>query len=238
MRKKVFITGGAKGIGAACANFFASLNYDIILNFHTSKTEANILKKALETKYQTKVLLLQGDITNEEDVTKMFNQIKNTFGQIDILINNAAYAADNSLNEKTKKEFMRVLEVNIFGTFLISKTMYEIMSSNSTLINISSTDSISTYNEYGIDYATSKAGVNILTKVFADIFSNIKVLGIILPWVNTEAIKEMDPFFLEQELKRTGQKNLLEPNIVAEKIYSAIIDTTNKSGDLIHIEVK
>lgn len=55
-----------------------------------------------------------------------------------------------------------------------------------------------------------------------------------LPWVNTEAIKEMDPIYLENELKRTGQKRLIEPSEVAEKIYDLVTKNNIKTGAIIN----
>ncbi len=236
MSKVVFITGAAKGIGRALAEKFASLKYDIIINYLNSQKEAQELQKELEKKYIVKVTLLHGDISNDEDVLKMKEEIKEKYREIDILINNAAYQQDELLVNKNKQEFMRTLEVNVYGTFAITKCISDIIKNNGTILNISSTDSIDTYNELCTDYAASKAGVNILTKIFAQTFPRIKVLGIILPWIETEVVKEMDKEYLASELRRTGQNRLLTPREVAEKVNCAIIDQKNRSGDLIFIK--
>lgn len=87
------------------------------------------------------------------------------------------------------------------------------------IINISSTDSINTYSPISMDYCASKAGVNNLCKTFSMVLNNIKVIGLLLPWINTESVLEMDKKYLESELKRIGQKELLSKNEVANKIF-------------------
>ena len=171
------------------------------------------------------------DITKEKDIINMINNITKDFKSIDVLINNAAYAMDNNYLNKTKEEFMRVLEVNVVGTFLVTKHLVKYMN-NGTVINISSTDATSTYNELSMDYCASKAGVNSLTQTFSMAIPNNRFISIMLPWVNTEAIKDMFPEYLESELKRTNQKRLLEPDEVAKEIYILLNCSDIKSGEV------
>ena len=103
-----------------------------------------------------------------------------------------------------------------------------------TVINISSTDAVDTYNELSIDYCASKSALNSVTKTLSLAIPNITIVSLMLPWVNTEAIKEMDPIYLENELKRTGQKRLIEPNEVAEKIYDLVTKNNIKTGAIIY----
>ena len=71
-----------------------------------------------------------------------------------------------------------------------------------------------------------------LTKEFSSIFNNIKVIGVMPNWTNTESIKEMNPIFLEEELKRIGQERLEEPLDVSNNIINLIFDKTIKSGEI------
>lgn len=231
MRKNVLITGGAKGIGAACAMEFARNGYDVIITYLTSEHKAFNLKKKIEKLFGVNVYLFKVDITKEKDIINMINNITKDFKSIDVLINNAAYAMDNNYLDKTKEEFMRVLEVNVVGTFLVTKHLVKYMN-NGTVINISSTDATSTYNELSMDYCASKAGVNSLTQTFSMAIPNNRFISIMLPWVNTEAIKDMFPEYLESELKRTNQKRLLEPDEVAKEIYILLNCSDIESGEV------
>ena len=100
------------------------------------------------------------------------------------------------------------------------------------VINISSRDAYDTYNDLSMDYCASKAGINSLTKTFSLANTNNKFISIMLPFVNTESIKEMYEDYLKEELKRTNQKRLIEPSEVAESIYKLVNDKKLKTGDI------
>lgn len=232
MKKTVLITGSAKGIGKACIEKFASEGYNVVINYLTSRKEAFELKSTVETLYGIKALCIKADISNEGEVKSMIEQIKNTFGRLAVLINNANYQQDNHYTEKTKEEFLRVLEVNVVGTFLVTKYASKYMNEG-TVINVSSLDAADTYNELSMDYCASKAGINSLTQTFSLALPSIKFISIMLPWVKTESVNEMFGEYLENELKRTGQKRLIEPEEVAVKVYELIGEEKIKSGSII-----
>lgn len=236
-KKVVLITGSSKGIGASTALVFAQNNYNVVINYNKSKQEALELKNSLESFYSIKALTVKCDITKENEVQRMIKSIIKEFGRIDVLINNAAISMDNNILEKEKEEFMKVLEVNLGGTFLVTKEVLN-RTKVSTIINVSSTDSIDTYNDLSIDYCASKAGINIITKILAAKFLNIKICAILPNWVNTESVRNMDPLYLEAELKRIGQKTLIDSGEIAREIYDIVVNDKIKSGDLVIIDGK
>lgn len=230
-RKVVLVTGSAKGIGKELIKKFASNNYDVVITYNTSKKEALNLQDYILENYNVRAMIIKCDISNEADIINLKNKVIDEFGMLDILINNAATAMDNYIVDKTKEEFMKVLEVNVVGTFLVTKYFYPYLDGG-IIVNISSTDAVDTYNRISMDYCASKAAINSLTKTFAQEFDNIKVIGVMPQWTNTESIKEMNPEYLESELKRIGQKRLFEPEEVSENIIKLINDTTIKSGEI------
>ncbi len=229
--KTVLVTGASRGIGRATILEFAKHGYNVVINYLNSKEEATDLKNTVENLYGVKVITIGADISNEEQVEQMIKEVVNRFGKIDILVNNAAYCEDNTFLEKTKEEFMKVLEVNVVGTFLVTKYFAKYVK-DGIVINISSLDATETYGTLSMDYCASKAGVNSLTQTFSLACPNIKFISLMLPWVNTEAVQEMFPEYLESELKRVGQERLLEPGEVASKIYSFVDDNSIKSGSI------
>lgn len=231
--KTVLITGSAKGIGKALINKFAENGYNVIINYNKSKKKALELGHYIKEKYKVKVLTIKCDITNEEEIINMKNIIIDSYKKIDILINNASLARDNYIFDKTKEEFMKVLETNVVGTFLVTKHLNKYITK--AIINISSTDAVNTYNDISMDYAASKAAINSLTKTFSLAFKNIKVISVMPNWTNTEAIKEMNEEFLKNELKRIGQKRLYEPEEVANNIYNVVNDENINSGDIVEV---
>ena len=134
------------------------------------------------------------------------------------------------LKDIWSEEFMKVLEVNVVGTFLVTK--YLCNNVTNTIVNVSSTDSEDTYSLLNIDYSSSKAAVNIITKTFALKLKKIKVIGVMPNWTNTESIKEMNQDYLKEEMNRIGQEKLEEPNIVASNIVDLIFNETVISGDI------
>lgn len=232
-KKIVLITGASKGIGKELAIIFAENNFNIIITYNNGKKEAELLKRYIQEKYKIKIDIIKCDVTIEKEIINLKEFIINKYKKLDILINNAALSLDNNIDDKTKEEFMKVLEVNVCGPFLLTKYLYKYMN-NGTIINISSTDAIDTYNKISMDYSASKAALNSLTKTFSQEFEKIKVIGVMPGWTNTEAVKKMNPNYLREELKRIKQEKLFEPREVAEDIYKLINDNEVKSGDIFY----
>jgi NAD(P)-dependent dehydrogenase (short-subunit alcohol dehydrogenase family) len=86
-----------------------------------------------------------------------------------------------------------------------------------------STDGVDTFNEYNIGYAASKAGLLNLTNSLAYSLKNFKVYGLMLNYVNTESVLEMNPNFLNNELNRIGQKELIEKQTVINHLEKLIL---------------
>lgn len=234
MSKVILVTGCSKGLGASLIKKFAAKGYDVIINYNTSEDKALSLKKYIDDSYDVNCLCIKCDVTNEEEILKMRNVILDKYSKIDILINNAAYACDNYIQDKSKEEFMKVLEVNVCGPFLITKHLCDYLN-NGIIVNISSTDAVDTYNQVSMDYCASKAALNSLTKTFAQEFKNIRVIGVMPQWINTESIKEMNQDYLKSELKRIGQERLFEPDEVADNIINVINDKSIESGSIVRV---
>ena len=222
--KTVLVTGSAKGLGTSLIKEFAKNNYNVIICYNTSLEYALKLKEEITN---VKVDIVKCDISKETDITNLFDTYK-----FDILINNAALSLDSHYLDKTKDEFMKVLEVNLVGTFLMCKEA--VKRGIKEIINISSTDSIDTFSEFNIDYSCSKAGINIITKTLAN--KNIRIIGILPNWINTESIMEMNTEYLNSELKRINQEKLLDKEEVAKEIYKIYKNKNIESGSLIRID--
>lgn len=225
--KTVLVTGSAKGLGKALILEFANKGYNTIITYNNSINDALILKEEV-LKHNVYCEVLKLDLRDEQNIKDIFNK------KIDIIVNNAVINHDDEILNKTKDDFMEVLEVNLVGTFLMCKEA--IKSGVKDIINISSTDSIDTYNSLNIDYSSSKAGLNIVTKTIASTFPEVRVIGILPVFIDTESVLEMDPVYLENELKRTKQNKLLKKEEVAKKIYNIYNDNNIESGSLIRIE--
>ena len=239
-RKVVLITGGAKGIGAAIAKKFASLAFSVVINYLTSKEAANQLKKEIEATYQVDVMLVQADISKEEEVKGLLNDILTRFGTLDVLINNASICQDNSYCDKTSHEFLHVINTNLVGTFLTCKHIGTFLSSKKkgTIINISSTNGIDTEEVYSMDYDASKAGVISLTKNYAKAFAPYVRVNAVAPgWTSTEAVMEMNPLYLKEEEKKVLLERFAKPEEIANVVaFLASEEASYVNGATIRVD--
>lgn len=240
MRKTVLITGGSRGLGRACALKFAQLDYNIIINYNNSLKEAVSLEAYLKENYNISVLLVKADISKEDEVINMVNVIKNSFQKVDCLVNNAGIAIDTLFGDKTVQNFKKIIDVNLIGTFLVSKYIGALMSNekSGTIINVSSTNAIDTYYPYSLDYDASKAGVISLTHNLARQFAPYIRVNCVAPgWINTEMNKELDKEFIEEENRKILLGRFSEPSEIANVIaYLASDEASYINGSVIRVD--
>ena len=234
MNKVAFISGSAKGIGREIAKVLAKEGYDLILHYNTSYEDVMSLKKELD--YISNVTILKANLKEKSEIDEMIDVIKQKYNHIDVLINNAALDISDDIIDKTYEQFLDVIKVNLVAPFLLIKSLMDLIRGG-VIINISSTDGINTYNPLSLDYCASKAGLINLTKNLALRLDDIRVYAICPNWVDTESIREMNPDYLKEELKRIGQRDLIEPISVAYKVKE-IINSKFKTGTIIVMEDK
>lgn len=176
------------------------------------------------------------DITSEKDIHKLQNYILNKYGHLDVLISLAALCEDAHFMDKTSKSFLKVLNTNVVGTFLLNKCAINLMK-RGVIINMSSLDATKTYNKYNLDYAASKAAIENMTKNLAKNLPDIKVCALAPGWIDTISVREMDPKYLDEELKECGQENLIRKEDIALKLIEMIINNDDYiSGDIVVME--
>ena len=222
MNKTVLITGASRGIGRETAILFAKNNYNVVINYLNNKSLANSLKESLEARYNIKALTIKADISNEEEVQAMVADAIEEFKKIDVLVNNASIAKDNILELKTKEEFASVININLVGTFLVTKEVSKYMKEerDGAIINVSSTNAIDSYYPYSMDYDASKAGVISLTMNFAvELSPYIRVNAVAPGWVNTDMNKEIDINYKKDLEEKILLNRFAEPTEVAKVIY-------------------
>ena len=231
MNKIVLITGAAQGIGKAIALELAKNNYDIVINYHTSKDSANALKAFIEKEYGVRCEAICADVSDEKQVDQMITYVEEKLGSIDILINNAAIDLSNLFHLKTAEEFRRTLDVNVVGAFNCSRRVYPKMLEKEygRIINISSTNGINTYYPMCIDYDASKAALISLTHNLAMEFGPyINVNAIVPGFIGTD--KELDGYdeeFLKSETEKILVKRYGKPEEVAYLVKFLISDEAN-----------
>jgi 3-oxoacyl-[acyl-carrier protein] reductase len=160
--KKVFITGGSRGIGL-----------DIMKKFYDFNSKICIIGSNLENlekvkKEFSKIEIAQLDLSDTEKLTEKFSELIKTFGGIDVLVNNAGATKDNLAMRMSKEEWSSVLNLNLSSPFLLCQESIKAMLKNKagSIINISSVVG-HTGNAGQSNYAASKAGLVALTKSLA-----------------------------------------------------------------------
>ncbi len=221
-RKCVLVTGSSIGLGSSIIRKYASNNYDVVITYLSHNDEAIKLKEEVTSKYGVNALIVRCDISSEKDIENLKNEILARFGKLDILVNNASIAIDTIVDDKTKDIFMRTLEVNLVGTFLISRCFGNIMKTQGygNIINISSTNAIDTYYEYSIDYDSSKAGVINLSHNLANYYSPYVRVNTICPgWIDTPMNKDMDVEFKKSQEDKILLNRFASPEEIANIVY-------------------
>lgn len=225
------VTGGCQGLGKSLTIELLNRGYEVVATYLTSEEEAS----EMENMYD-KLTCVKCDVTKQEEVGKLFFNLDD----VDLVINNAAIAKDNEYFDKSLDEFMEVVKVNLGGTFIVSRFAATRLKIGGTIINISSNNTLGNNSPLSMDYDASKAGVNLLTKDYAEALKslNVKVIAVAPGWIGTNAVLEMNPEFLKKEMEKVKQKELIDPEKLASKIID-LVDEDIETGSIIEIkEVK
>jgi NAD(P)-dependent dehydrogenase (short-subunit alcohol dehydrogenase family) len=165
--KTAVITGGAKGIGLACARRFAQEGGDLVL----ADIDADAGKAAAEKLAAAgcRVEFVVADVGEKNDVVRVFDVAERTFGGADILVANAGIHVTGEFLEVAEEDFDRVLRTNLKSVFLCGQAAARSMvkqGRGGSIVNLSSINALMP-NPDAIAYATSKGGINALTKAMA-----------------------------------------------------------------------
>ncbi len=167
MSEAVFITGGSRGIGRACALAFAAAGYDIIINYLQDDDAAQSVKRQVEA-LGRQALLLKGDVGDDVKVAEMVAAARVYYKQITVLINNAGIAYRDYFDAISAAQTRRIVETNVLGVVNVSRALLPYLAQNrcSFIINISSC-----WGRVGaaleVDYSLTKGAVNAFTKALA-----------------------------------------------------------------------
>ncbi|WP_366596104.1 3-oxoacyl-[acyl-carrier-protein] reductase [Bacillus pumilus] len=218
--KVAVITGASGGIGKAITESLAREKATVILTYKNNKESAeNIRHEIIES--GGKASVYQADVSEEQDVKRLFSAIKKEFGKIDILINNSGITKDGFLPIMSSKKFDDVIEVNLKGTYLCCREAVKqmILKKQGTIINIASTSGIS--GAIGqTNYSASKGGIIAFTKSLAlevaqyNIRANVVAPG----FIETQMTKKMDQKTLNRMLELIPLKRLGRPDEVANLV--------------------
>jgi 3-oxoacyl-[acyl-carrier protein] reductase len=160
------VTGASKGIGAAIAKSLSLQGASVVVNYVSSKKDADSVVDAI-TSQGGKAVAVQGDIANAADVQRLFAETHTAFGRLDILVNNAGVYEFAPIEEFTAEHFHRLFNTNVLGLLLASREAVRYFGDNGgRIINIGSSVT-STNPPTGVTYTASKSSVDAITKVLS-----------------------------------------------------------------------
>nr|WP_035357862.1 3-oxoacyl-[acyl-carrier-protein] reductase [Acholeplasma equifetale] len=216
--KVALVTGGSTGIGKAIATYLASLGANVVINYFVGPEEANKVAKELSDTYNIKSLAIHADVSNYESAEKLIKEVVDTFGKLNIVVNNAGITDDALILRMNETQFDRVINTNLKGVFNICKHAARplLKSGYGRVINIASV--IGRYGNVGqVNYGASKAGVIGITKTLAKEFASREVtVNAIAPgFIETPMTQKLPPEIKEEMLKHIGLGKYGKPEDIA-----------------------
>jgi len=228
------VTGSTSGIGEATARRLVSLGAKVMLNSSTSVSEGESLASELEgASYH------QADISSEDECRELVDATIETFGRLDILVNNAGFTSvipHADLDGVTEEVFRRIIDVNIFGTWYLSRAAVPVLkeSGSGNIVNISSIAGLRPVGS-SIPYSISKAGVNQMTRLMANVLGpEIRVNAVAPGLVETPWTESWDTLHAAVAA-RSPMKRSATAEDCAEAVLG-ILRNTYQTGDVVVVD--
>lgn len=228
-KRTVLVTGASRGIGRAIATLFAENDYNVLINYNNSETEALELYNNLKGKGYS-VDTYKADVSKKEEVNMMINYCIGQFEKIDVLINNAGISKTNLFTDISYEEWDEVMDVNLNGVFYTTKKalQYMLPEMSGKIINISSIWGM-VGGSYEVHYSASKAAVIGMTKALAKELgpSNIQVNCIAPGVIQTDMLNNVSQDTLEILREETP---LMKLGTVEDIAHCALFLASEKSN--------
>ena len=220
-RKVVLVTGGSRGIGKETAKVYAENGYNVAINYVSDKTDVEGIKKEFQD-MGVKCLMVKADVSNREEVEKMVEEVISEFDKIDVLVNNAGITKDTLLMRMSEEDFDKVIEINLKGTYLVTKaaTKYMMKKRQGSIINLASVVGV-VGNSGQCNYSASKAGIIGFTKSVAKELAsrNIRANAVAPGFIETDMTNVLKDEVKENIYNQIPLKRMGTAREVAEVIY-------------------
>jgi len=234
--KVAFITGGAKRIGAALAHKLHAVGMNLAINYNKSETAARALQTELNNKRPNSVILLQGSVLDTAKLSDMIQQIIDTYGRLDVLINNASTFYPTSMGQVKESEWEDLFGTNLKAPFFLSQAAAPYLtSSHGCIINLVDIHGKRPKPSYPV-YCSAKAGLIMLTKALAlELAPNIRVNGI-APGTILWPDEQVDETSKQEIIAKVALKRHGSPEDIAKTALFLIRDAPYITGQIIPVD--
>jgi len=237
--KKILITGGSKGIGAACVKYFCMTGASVAFTYNSNPAIAGRIEKRYSKISKCKAYKV--DITNEDEIKNTVQTVIKDFGRIDVLVNNAGIWKEANISKMKLSAWEETIKTNLTSTFLFTQQAAHFMKLKryGKIINISSTAGQRGEAHYS-HYAASKGGMISFTKSLASELGpfNINVNSIAPGWVLTDMSKSVlsNKKSLDEELKKIPLGRIATPDDIAGPVLFLASDLSRHvNGEVLNV---
>jgi NAD(P)-dependent dehydrogenase (short-subunit alcohol dehydrogenase family) len=237
--KVALITGGDSGIGRSVAVLYAREGANVaIVYLPVEQSDAEETKAAVEEEGQ-KCLLIPGDVTGSKFCKEAVERTVKEFGQLDILVNNAAFQAEQkSLEEITDEQLEKTFRINIFGYFYMARAALAHLPEGGSIINTGSITGLEGNKEL-MDYASTKGAIHAFTKSLAQNLVEKKIRvnciapgPIWTPLIPATSAEKAAQHGSKVPMKRPGQPEEVAPSFV---FFASDADSSYISGEILSV---
>lgn len=227
--RTALVTGGARGIGRGICEMLAAQGARVAINYQQNEQAARETCDAVK-QASAEAMIVQGDVSQPDDVDRMMSTVRDEWGPIDFLVNNAGIAFTANHDELTFADWKRMFEVNVDGPFLTTWAVKDEMIERKygRIVNIASLAGI-VLKKRMIHYATSKAALINFTRHCAEAFAphNVRVNCVAPGLTRTELAQSANPEMIQQLIDITPMGRMADTSEIASVVKFLLSDDSS-----------
>ena len=236
--KVALVTGGGGGIGSAICRRLAEAGAQVIVNYNSNAQKAKAVMAALAGENH---LALQASVTDSAALSQMAAQVRERYGKLDLLVNNAGITRPvphADLDGLEDEWIDRILQTNFRGAFACVRACKELLMAGDggTVVNISSVAAVTGIGS-NVAYCASKAAMDSMTRSLARALApKIRVVSVSPGWVWGEYASRMEPAYIQEQINKTPLGRIAQPEDVAEAVLAVATTLAFSTGCIIPVD--